>query len=141
MRAIGAAALCVVLGACAAAPKLTWVRADGQDVRTNPVLMQQAEMDRTVCGGEVQRANLSGVTFAGGGLAGAIAANERANAAGQVGTGCMASKGYVQTTEEQREAKLAELASIEQMRKQQEAAASRPAPPPGRPARPKPAGS
>src|SRR5579872_3614079 len=43
----------------------------------DPVLQQQFEMDRTICQGEMQKANLSGVTFAGGGLAGVAAAAER----------------------------------------------------------------
>src|SRR5579872_3546473 len=49
----------------------------------DPVLQQQFEMDRTICQGEMQKANLSGVTFAGGGLAGVAAAAERGQAAGQ----------------------------------------------------------
>jgi hypothetical protein len=45
-------------------------------------------------------------------------------AVGQVGVGCMAGKGYLQVTEDQREAKNAELTSIAEMKKQQEAAAA-----------------
>lgn len=89
-------------------------------------------MDRTVCLGELQKANLSGVTFTGGGMAGAIAAAERANAAGAVGVGCMASKGYVQVPADQAEVKAAELRDIAEMKKRQEAAAAAPPPAPPR---------
>jgi len=42
--------------------------ADGRLPGADPVLNQQFEMDRTVCQGELQKANLSGVTFAGDGF-------------------------------------------------------------------------
>jgi hypothetical protein len=93
-------------------PKMLYVRADGQKAGQNPVLRQQYEMDATVCLGEMQKANLSGVTFADGSIAGAIAAGQRSDAAGQVARGCMASKGYVLVPEDQADQKAAELASI-----------------------------
>jgi hypothetical protein len=133
MRILGIVALCAALGGCAAAPQMVWVRIDGQDIRANPVLLQTAEIDRTVCLGELQKANVSGVTLTNGGLAGAVAAAERSNAVGQIGVGCMAGKGYVQVTEDQREAKIAELASIADLKKQQEAAAAAPSPKPRKP--------
>jgi hypothetical protein len=88
----------LMLTSCAA--RTVYLRADGQVVAGDPVLAQQFEMDRTICNGDLQKANLSGVTFAGGGVAGAIAAANRSEAAGQVGQGCMAERGYVLVREE-----------------------------------------
>src|ERR1043166_1103874 len=85
--AIIAAAL--TLAGCATQPKMGWMRADGQRTLENPVLHQQFEMDRTICTGERQKAALSGVTVSAGGLAGAIAAQQRGVAADQVAQGCM----------------------------------------------------
>jgi hypothetical protein len=138
MRNLGILALCAALGGCAAAPQMLWVRTDGQTIRENPVLVQQAELDRTICTGERSKAALSGVTFTGGGFAGAIAAQQRTVGADQVGQGCMAEKGYVLVQEDQAEAKRAELASIAEMKKQQEAAAIAPPVKPRKPV-PKPA--
>ena len=69
-------------------------------------------MDRTVCQGELQKANVSGVTFTGGGLADALAIAERSEQVNQVGQGCMAGKGYVLVREDQAPAKQQELAAI-----------------------------
>jgi uncharacterized lipoprotein YajG len=134
MRTVGIVALCALLGGCAAAPKMAWVRTDGQPIRENPVLLQQAELDRTICTGERSKAALSGVTFTGGGIAGAVAAQQRTVGADQVGQGCMAEKGYVLVQEDQVEAKRAELASIAELKKQQEAAAAAPPTKPHKPA-------
>jgi hypothetical protein len=107
-----------------------YLRADGQVAANDPVLRQQFEMDRTVCRGEMQKADLSGVTFTGGGLAGAVAAAERGQAAGQVAQGCMASKGYVLVREDEAPAKQQELAAIAAEKARREAAAAAPPPPP-----------
>ncbi|MCK1520334.1 hypothetical protein [Bradyrhizobium sp. 17] len=133
MRRFGVVALCVVLGGCAAAPKMGWVRVDGQSARENPVLTTQFEVDKTSCLGERNKAALSGVTVASGGLAGAIAAQERNNAADTVGQGCMAEKGYLLVKEEEADAKRAELAKVAELKKQQETAAAAPAPKPKKP--------
>jgi hypothetical protein len=53
-------------------------------------LAQQFQVDAAICNGEMQKANVSGVTFSGGGLAGIAAQAERSNAVGQVAQGCMA---------------------------------------------------
>jgi hypothetical protein len=74
---------------------MLWLRADGQHIRDNAVYAQQFEMDGTVCLGERSKANLSGVTFAGGGLSGIAAAQNRSVAADSVQRGCMAEKGSV----------------------------------------------
>src|SRR5215469_10647405 len=92
-------------------------------------MQQQFEMDRTVCQGEMNKADLSGVTFTGGGLAGAFAAAGRAQEAGQVGQGCMAGKGYVQVREDQAAAKQQELAAIAAEKARRDAAAAAPPPP------------
>jgi uncharacterized lipoprotein YajG len=123
MRKLGIVALCAALGGCAAAPKMLWVRTDGQHIRDNPVYAGQFEVDGTVCLGERNKANLSGVTFTGGGLSGIAAAQNRSVAADSVQRGCMAEKGYLLVPEEQSEAKLAELAAIAEQKRQQEAAA------------------
>ncbi|SRR5581483_4006420 len=105
------AALCVMLAGCAQQPKAMWLRLDGQRTSNNAVLAQQAEVDQTICRGEMQKANVSGVTFTNGGIAGAVAAGNRANAVADVMKGCMAEKGYVLTTEDQAEAMSAQLAA------------------------------
>jgi hypothetical protein len=79
--------------------------------------------------GERNKANLSGVTFTGGGLSGIAAAVDRSNAADTVQRGCMAEKGYLLVPEDQAAAKQADLAAIaEEKRKQEAAAAAPPAP-------------
>jgi hypothetical protein len=126
MRNLGIVALCAALGGCAAAPKMLWVRADGQRSADNPVLQTQFELDGTACLGERNKANLSGVTFTGGGLAGVAASMERSNAADTVQRGCMAEKGYLLVPEDQAAAKRAELAAIAEQKRQQESAAAAP---------------
>jgi len=112
MRVLGIVALCAALGGCAAAPKMLWVRADGQRGTENPVLRAQYELDATACLGERNKADLSGVTLTGGGFSGIIAAQNRANAADTVQRGCMAEKGYLLVSEDQALQKQAELAAI-----------------------------
>ncbi|WP_156948899.1 hypothetical protein [Bradyrhizobium sp. WSM1417] len=134
MRILAVVMLCAALGGCAAAPKMGWVRVDGQSSRDNPVLHTQFEVDRTACIGERNKAALSGVSVASGGLAAAMAAQERSNAADTVGQGCMAEKGYLLVKEDEADAKRAELARVADLKKQQEAAATAPAPKPKKPA-------
>jgi len=112
------------------APSMVYLRSDGAFPASDPVMNQQFEMDRTVCRGDMQKANLSGVTFAGGGLVGVAAANNRANAAGQVAEGCMAEKGYVFVREDQAAAKSQELAFVAAEKARREAAAAAAAAPP-----------
>ncbi|MBJ7405941.1 MAG: hypothetical protein JHD07_22565 [Bradyrhizobium sp.] len=96
--------------------------------------MTQFEVDRTACLGERNKAALSGVSVASGGLAAAVAAQERSNAADTVGQGCMAEKGYLLVREDEADAKRAELARVAELKKQQEAAAAAPAAKPKKPA-------
>jgi hypothetical protein len=126
MRISATILLGLMLAGCATQPTMTWIRADGQRSANNAVLHQQFEMDKTVCQGEMQKANLSGVTFAGGGIAGAVAAANRNDAVGQVARGCMAEKGYVLVAEEEAEQKRAELAAISAQKAS--AAAAQPVP-------------
>jgi hypothetical protein len=114
----------LVLSGCAR--EMVYLRIDGQRGSTDPVLAQQFEIDRTICQGEMQRANVSGVTFTGGGIAGAVAAAERSNAVGQVAQGCMAQKGYVAVPKEQAEAKQAELIAVAEEKKRREQVANAP---------------
>jgi hypothetical protein len=119
-----------VVSACATTPNMRWVRADGQRSADNPAVRTQFELDSTSCLGERNKAALSGVTVAGGGLAGMAAAIDRSNAADTVARGCMAEKGYLLVPEDQAEAKRAELAAIAQQQKTQ--AAPPPPPPPSK---------
>jgi hypothetical protein len=117
-------ALCVA--GCAAAPKMAWVRTDGQRARDNSSLATQFEIDSIACVGERNKAALSGVTFTGGGLAGMAAGIERSNAADTVARGCMAERGYLSVPEDQVEAKSVELAALAEQKRRQEAAAQAP---------------
>jgi hypothetical protein len=133
MRNLLLAALAAsILAACATAPPpMAWVRTDGQRAAGDPVLAQQFDVDRTVCLGERQRAALSGVTIASGGLAAAMAAQDRGNSADAAARGCMADKGYLMVPEDQAEAKRAEMAVVaEEKRKKESAAAAAPTAPP-----------
>jgi hypothetical protein len=121
MRKLIVAALCAALSGCAAAPKMLWVRADGQRANGNPALITQFELDSTSCLSERNKAALSGVTVSGGGLAGVAAQIDRSNAADTVARGCMAEKGYLQVPEDQAAAKQAELAAIAEQKRQSEA--------------------
>jgi hypothetical protein len=112
---------------CGCATEKTWIRADGQRAGGDPVLAQQFEMDRTICTGEMQKANVSGVTFSGGGMAGLAAQIERQQAVGQVAEGCMAQKGYLLVEKENAEAKSAELAAVAAEKKRREEAQQQPA--------------
>jgi hypothetical protein len=106
-----------------------FICADGRAPGADPVLNQQFEMDRTICQGQMQKANVSGVTFTGGGVAGAVAAADRSNAVGQVGQGCMAEKGYVAVPQDQVAERQQELAAIAAENARREAAAAAPPPP------------
>jgi hypothetical protein len=120
MRTFALAVTLATLTGCAT-QKYVYVRADGQRLFDDPVLQQQFKMDATVCEGDTNKAGLSGVAVYGGGLAGAAATIDRANAVGRVAVGCMAEKGYVQVPEEQAGAERARLAEIEAEKKRRAA--------------------
>jgi hypothetical protein len=127
MRILGIVALGAALGGCATAPPpMAWIRTDGKRAAGDPVLAQQFDVDRTVCLGERQKAALSGVTFANGGFAAAVAAQERGNSADAVAKGCMAEKGYLMVPEDQAEERRAEMAAVAEEKRKQEAAATAP---------------
>jgi hypothetical protein len=97
--------------------KSVYLLADGRMPASDPVVNQQFEMDRTVCQGELQKANLSGSMRDWGAIS-------RANAVGQVGQGCMAEKGYVLVPEDQVVAKQQELAAVAAEKGRREAVAT-----------------
>lgn len=112
VAALGAAVmLCVV--SCAPQVKQIFIRSDGQSVHTNPALMQQGEIDRAICQGEAQKANMSGTNFCRGLADCAVAGAVRNEQMQQVGAGCMASRGYILVPEDQAEAKSVELRALE----------------------------
>ena len=113
-----------LLAGCATAPKYVWLRDDGQRISASPVLGHDLEMARTVCLGEREKAALSGTTFTSGTWSAVAAAQDRSAAADQVQVGCMATKGYVLTTEDKAEAKQSELAAIAQERQREQQLAS-----------------
>lgn len=76
------------------------------------VLTQQFQVDRTVCLGNREKADLSGVTVASGGFAGVAASIQRSNAADTVFAGCMAEKGYMLTTADKADEVAAQNAAI-----------------------------
>jgi hypothetical protein len=135
-----AMAISLAVSACATAPKMLWLRADGQRAATDPVLAQQFQMDRTICLGQREKADLSGVTVTQGGIAGIVAAQNRTNAADAVAQGCMAEKGYVLVREDEVAEKQQELAAIAAEKARREAAAAAPTVPvtPSRRAAPAP---
>ena len=61
----------------ACATPALYLRADGKPLLGDPSFSNNSKTDCTICQGEMGKVNLSGVTFAGGGLAGVAAAAER----------------------------------------------------------------
>jgi hypothetical protein len=116
-----AASLLVSVGLTGCASKSVFLLADGRLPASDPVLNQQFQMDRTVCQGELQKANLSGSLRDWGAVS-------RGTAVSQVGQGCMAEEGYVMVPEDQVSAKQQELAAIAAEKARREAAAAPPPP-------------
>jgi hypothetical protein len=71
-----------------------WLRLDGQRMTGNPAFEQKFQVDRTVCTGETQKANMSGAQFCQGIVNCAVAQSTRTEQAEEVFKGCMAEKGY-----------------------------------------------
>ena len=108
----------VFLTGCATPPPPDppiWLRLDGKSSRSDPVLAQQFETDRTICLGQAQQSAVGAPIIYYSGLAGAINASMiqqgRQSALLDVAKGCMAQRGYVLVPTSQAEAKLAELAA------------------------------
>ncbi len=130
MRTVALLSVALALTACASQPHTIYLRADGQDIASDPLLRQQFDMDQTICQGEQQKASLGGKMLAGQGWDQVVAAANRSDAAVQVGQGCMAAKGYVSVPEDQAAAKRQELAAVAAEKARREAAAAPPPPPP-----------
>jgi hypothetical protein len=105
-------ALAVLLAGCAAQPKPVFIRLDGQSIAGNPVLAQQFEIDKTICEGDTQKANMAGVNLCRGTVDCLYAGIERNNQMLSVAKGCMAQHGYMLVAEEEAEAKKAELRGL-----------------------------
>jgi hypothetical protein len=118
------ACVLAALALAGCAPHMIYLRGDGVPPASDAVLNQQFEMDRTICQGDMQKANVSGVTITGGGVPGILAAANRSDAVSQVGQGCMAEKGYVLVKEADAPAKSQELAAVAAEKARREAAAS-----------------
>lgn len=86
----------ISLAGCAKPPPpLLWVRTDGRSAHDSPALEQQIGLDKTMCNGDAQKANLSAGTNPYGGIVPhAIEDSRRQGATNSVFEGCMASKGY-----------------------------------------------
>jgi hypothetical protein len=99
------------LAGCAVQPEVRMVniRTDGQAIRGNPALIQQFEIDKAVCEGEMSKANLGGTQFCRGVIDCAVQGQQRGQGLQVVGKGCMAEKGYIQVPEPEMEARLAEI--------------------------------
>lgn len=111
IKNLTALAILAVLAGCGPPPvPSVFVRTDGRSIKDHPELQPEFEVARTACNGEMNKAALSGVTFAGGGIAGAIAQGQRNEAAGEVGKGCMAEKGYMLVPTDQAEERAREFA-------------------------------
>lgn len=109
-------AMGLALGGCATAPQdpLVFIRTDGQQIRGNAALSQQAQVDATICAGQTQQSAVGmPIVYTGGGLAGAIEGaainGQRQGALGDVARGCMAQKGYLQVHESQMDEQLVEF--------------------------------
>lgn len=116
---------------------MIWMRTDGQSAANDPVLAQQFQVDKTICLGEREKADLSGVTVTQGGIAGLAAAVNRSNEADAVGQGCMAQKGYMLVREDQAAAMQQQFAAIAAEKAQRDAAAAAAAAPPSPPGQPR----
>jgi hypothetical protein len=97
---------------CAQQVKQVWLRNDGQLMASNPVLAQQFEVDKTICLGDVQKANMGTVSFCRGIVGCAVEAGVRSQQATDVGKGCMAQHGYMMVNEDEADAKAAYLRDL-----------------------------
>jgi hypothetical protein len=107
----------LALSTCAHAPPppMLWVRTDGQRTADNPALAQQGEIDKTICAGDAQKANLTSLTPVevnrySLGLNNSVEA-ERTQATLDAMKGCMAQKGYLLVPADQADAMSAQLAA------------------------------
>ena len=131
MRDLKLVLVCTVLGlsSCASPPPpKILIRTDGQHVTGNAALEQQVIIDKTVCGGDAQKADLSaGTNYYGGIIAHSIENNRRTQEAIGVFEGCMASKGYVMAPADQAQAMSDSFAATARERQKLTAPAPTPA--------------
>jgi hypothetical protein len=120
----------VLTGCGALGLRFSYVRADGQDIASNPALYQQFNMDRAICQGEMHR-NDRAVTSS------AIGSDMSRSSSDDLVQDCMENKGYLVVTEKEAVAQQQELAAkaAEKARLEAEAAAAPPPPPPPPPHR------
>ena len=131
-------AACLALSACAHAPPppMLWIRTDGQRTATNPALAQQGEIDKTICAGDAQKANLTSLTPVetnrySWGLDNRVEA-QRSQAQRDAMKGCMAQKGYLLVPADQADAMSVQFAATAAQRQ----AAATPSAPSALPRRP-----
>ena len=120
--AILAALLVAALTGCATTPPLPpqtiWMRTDGRQGAGNPVMLQQFNVAKTVCVGEMQKANMSGVTVPASTFDAMMVQINGNAAAMDALKGCMAAQRYVLVPADQ----------VEQLAAAARAAAASPAP-------------
>ena len=111
MRFATVVALALVLASCAVKPevKMVNIRTDGQSIRGNPALVQQFEIDKAICEGEMSKANMGGTQFCRGIIDCAAQSQQRGQGMQVVGRGCMAERGYIYVPESEMEERLAAL--------------------------------
>lgn len=113
IRLLAALTLLALISGCGG-PELVAVRMDGQSIASSATLKQGYELDRTVCVGETQKANLTRTPNYYGGFAAIAKQAEQDQAAGDVFAGCMAQKGYAMVEKDKANAKLAEYGATAQ---------------------------
>ncbi|MDE2106606.1 MAG: hypothetical protein KGL39_55840 [Patescibacteria group bacterium] len=113
-----------LLGGCAAVPRdrLVFIRTDGQSIRGDMALEQQARIDATICKGQTQQSALGmPIVYTDPSLAGALDAavvnGQRTGALSDVAKGCMAQKGYIQVPESEMDERIAEYKKTSSARK------------------------
>lgn len=92
-----------------------WVRTDGRAVSGDAALEAQAQVDRTVCIGDVQKSAVAAPPIYYQGMAGAISAamiaDQRFAAYVDILKGCMAARGYVLVPKSEADAVAAKFAA------------------------------
>lgn len=97
MNKIAGFVLAGLLAGCAATlnQQLVYIRIDGKTIPDNPQLSQQFDTDKTICVGEMQKANLSGAVISTGNVFMDVSNDlDRSRSENAVMLGCMASRGY-----------------------------------------------
>lgn len=97
-----AAACVAALSGCQTTPQeeMIWLRTDGQSQVGNPHLLQQHEIDKTICMGEAQKSAVGApMVYSNGSFVSEVNASmvrsQQGNAVADVAKGCMAQRGYL----------------------------------------------